>query len=86
MFNINLSNNIIKEDSEYKDPLEFKISTADIINEEDENNLDVASNISKIIEKKRPEEKTKQEVKEEKEHHQTLVSCEKCIKFSLNLI
>ena len=82
MLNMNLSNNIIKEDSEGKNLLGLNIPTADIINEEDERNLDVVSNVSRLIENKLPEK----ELEEEKEHNQTSASHEKCIKFSFNLI
>ena len=83
MLNLNLSNNIMEEESEDRDPLGLNLPV-EVINEEDESNLEVASNISRIVEKEKTEQKPKQEqkpksdVKQEKEKTQTSISHEKC--------
>ena len=77
MLNLNLSNNIMEEESEDRDPLGLNLPV-EVINEEDESNLEVASNISRIVEKEKIEEKPKPDVKQEKEKTQTSISHEKC--------
>ena len=77
MLNLNLSNNIMEEESEDRDPLGLNLPV-EVINEEDESNLEVASNISRIVENEKTEEKPKPDVKQEKEKTQTSISHEKC--------